>query len=288
MWLGPLALAASVLLTLGDPQARLVEPSDVVFPFHDETLLWPNEHDGGKLWRSRGLPTDGTAVPLVIFIHGITWDRRMHHWLSVDPRSPLGDARPLLASLVASGDVPPLVVAAPSQTRDGDDPTKIFVGLDFDDFVDAVDAALTPAQHVDRSRVVVVGHSAGSCYPHTAAYAALDAKRFRLRALFAIDGCLSHESGVTLASTHAADAIIATYETWAWERDFDGFVAGWQQGGGTRNDGTMHVMESMDFESDDLHMAVLHETLKKWLPIVLPNPERSPVGPAAPSLPFAF
>src|SRR5439155_1057137 len=141
--------------------------------------------------------------------------------------------------LVDAGAVPPLVVAGPSQTRDGDDPTKLFVSLDLDAFVDAVGATLAPLQRVDRSRVVVVGHSAGSCHPHSAAYAALDAKRFHLRALFAIDGCLSRESGELLAATHDADAVIATYETWAWERDFDAFTLGWQQGGGTRNDGTM-------------------------------------------------
>lgn len=287
--IGPLATAASVLLTLSDPHARLVEPREIVFPFEDETLLRPGEHDGGMLWKARGLSSDGRAVPLVVFIHGMTWDGRMHHWLTDDAWSPLGDARPLMQSLVDAGAIPPLVVAAPSQTRDGEDPTKLFLSLDFDAFVDAVDGALAPSQRVDRSRIVVVGHSAGSCYPHAAAYSVLDAKSFRPRALFAIDGCLSRESGELLASTHAADAVIATYETWAWPRDFDNFVFGWQKGGGTRNDGTMHVLERIDFPSDDLHLEVLHETLRKWLPIVLPpHKEQSPELSAGACLPIEF
>jgi len=274
MSLGPLALAASVLLTLADPDARLVAPREIVFPFMDDVYLREGEHEGGKLWKSSGIAI-GESVPLIVFVHGITYDGLPHHWLTRDPSGPW-DARPFLQAMVDEGRVPPLVVAVPSQTRDHDDPTKLFLGLDLDAFVDAVDAQLAPDNAVDRSRVVVVGHSAAACYPHAAAFAALDAKRFTVQALFAIDGCLSGESGELLATTRGARNVVATYETWAWERDFDGFLAGWQRGGGTRNDGTMHVVEQMDFYSENLHLEIVERTLEKWLPLVLPaTPQRS-------------
>ncbi|GAC1354590.1 MAG: hypothetical protein NVSMB47_07960 [Polyangiales bacterium] len=280
--IGPLALAASVLLTLGDPGAQLLAPRETVFPFDDERRLLRGDHGAGKLWRSHRLPTDGAAVPLIVFVHGIVFDGRKHHWLTDDPSGPW-DARPILERLVDDGVVAPLVAAVPSQTRDATDPTRLFLDFDFDAFVDAVDAQLAPEQRVDRRRVIVVGHSAAACDPRAAAFAALGAKRVRLRALFAIDGCLSVESAELLATTSGADQVVVAYETWAWERSFDAFVQAWNAARATSLAPGSHVLEVADFPSENLHLEIVGRTLEKWLPSLLP-----PAPPPALELPLSI
>ncbi len=269
---GPLTCALSVLLAATDAYAPMVVPREVEFPFDDEHLLRPKEINGGKLFRTHGLPRDGSAVPLVIFIHGMTMDGALHHWLSTDPLGPF-DARVFMDDLVDQGLVQPHVVAAPSQTLDADNPEKLFVGLDFDGFVKAAEAALGPVQKVDRNRIIVIGNSAGACYPGAASFQALNAKSFRPLGLFAVDGCMSKEGGELLARAPNVENVVVVYQDVAWERPFGEFRNAWTanlEPSSTFKKATgLRVLEKHVFPSDNLHVELVEFSVRRWLPKLL-------------------
>jgi hypothetical protein len=291
MIFGPLALTASLLLSLGDARGGLLAPRELTFPFDDGHLLAPGDSHAGKLWRSHGLPDDGSAVPLVVFMHGIIFDGRKYHWLSTDSSGPY-DARAFVSQLVEEGAIAPLVLAAPSQVRDGTDPGKLFTDLDFDAFVDEVDRQLAPLQRVDRERIVVIGHSGAACGLRSGAFAALTAATFRPRLLLAIDGCLSAESAELLGGTSGAADVVVAYQDSIWERDFADFSVrfarrlggecgaaasgpSWSCEGSTG----IRVFERYgEIHGPQAHLQLVQAAMTRWLPRALPPPFR-PVSP---------
>jgi len=269
---GPLTCAISLLLGAGDVYAPWAVPRELEFPFDDAHLLFQGQSNGGKLFRTHGLPTDGTAVPLVVFIHGMTIDGALHHWLTPDPNGPW-DARAFMGAMVDEGKVAPHVVAAPSQTLDADNPEKLFVGLDFDAFVAAVDLALAPVQKVDRTKVFVLGNSAGACYPGAASFRALEAKTFTPFALFAVDGCMSKEGGELLAKTTTVKNVIVTYQDWAWtERSFEEFRWAWASNVALGEKAGQRILEKHGFSSENLHLELVEFTMRRFMPKLLPPP----------------
>lgn len=288
--LDPLTIVASLAFAAAGIDGA---PHEIEFPFDDELRLLPGERDAGKVWRSRGLRDDGGEVPLVVFVHGIIFDGLRHHWLTTDPNGPW-DARPFLSAMVDDGTLPPLVAAAPSQTRDATDPGKLFTELDFDALVGAVDRALAPHQRVDRNRVVVVGHSGAACDPSGASFASLRAKSFTVRALFAIDGCLYPEGARLLASSQHARDVIVTYQETIWnERPFAAFRSSWSHELEQVWPRGLRVLERLEPISENAHLALVELTLRRWLPAVLP-PNRIAwtaalnQAPRAPTVTVAF
>lgn len=271
--LGPLSFVASVAFALGSAEVTLGPPREVEFPFEDDLRLLPGESNAGKLWRSHGLHDDGSAVPLVVFVHGIIFDGQRHHWLTVDPAGPW-DARPFMDALVDDGALPPLVVAVPSQTRDATDPSKLFVGIDFDAFVNAVDTALAPHQRVDRSRIVVLGHSGSACDPDSGAFAALHAKTFTPRAFIAVDGCLAASGARLLATTTGARDVIVAYQQQIWsERPFFEFKSAFERSLEQTWPHGLRILDHNELASENAHLALVEVTARRWLPVVLP-PDR--------------
>lgn len=269
---GPLTCALSLLLGASDVYVPWAVPREVEFPFDDERLLLPGQTHGGKLFRTHGLPVDGSAVPLVVFVHGMTIDQALHHWLAPDPNGPW-DARAFMGALVDEGKVAPHVVAAPSQTLDADNPEKLFVGLDLDAFVNAVDLALAPVQRVDRSKVFVLGNSAGACYPGAASFQATETTTFKPFALFAVDGCMGKEGGELLAKTTNVLNVIVTYQDWAWtERSFDEFRWAWSANVAAGEKVGLRILERHGFQSENLHLELVEFTMRRFMPKLLPPP----------------
>ncbi|MGZ3421350.1 MAG: alpha/beta hydrolase family protein [Polyangiales bacterium] len=230
----------------------------------------PGESRAGKLWRSHGLPYDGGKVPLVVFVHGITFDGLRHHWLTEDPNGPW-DARPFMESLVDEGRIAPLVVAVPSQTKDASDPAHLFEDIDFDAFVDVVDGALAPWQRVDRERVVIIGHSGAVCDPSNATFAALHTKKLTARALIAVDGCLAESNATLLASTTHVRDVIVTYQDQIWkERPFDEFRNAWDAALEKTWPRGLRVLERHELQSENAHLELVEVTARRWLPVILP------------------
>ena len=268
--LDPLTAAALLAFTLSNID---LTPREIEFPFQDELRLLPGETNAGMAWRSRGLPTDGRPVPLVVFVHGIIFDGLRHHWLTADPTG-AWDARPFLDAMVDDGEVAPLVAATPSQTRDAADPGRLFTEFDFDAFVDAVDVALAPYQHVDRARVVVVGHSGAACDPTGGSFAALRAKSFRPRALFAIDGCMAETGAPMLVSSAARDVFVIYQETIWNDRPFTEFRNAWVKQLEHEWPSGLRVLERIEPISENAHLALVEITMRRWLPSVLPPTDR--------------
>lgn len=260
--LGPIVSALALAIAVADRDGFVTDPREVEFAFEDEARLWPYQRRAGKAFRTRGVPRDGAAVPLVVIAQGIIWDGRPHHWLTEDPTGPW-DARPVLDDLVARGAIPPLVAAVASQTRDGHDPTALR-DLDLDAFVDALDQALSPAQRVDRRRIVVLGHSAAACDGVHGAYATLRAKT-RPRALLLVDGCLATQGAISAATSDGADEIVYSFQDRVWlERPFAQFRSTFE-----RNARPGHLLEKIDLDSVNAHLEIVEAVLRRHLPRIL-------------------
>ena len=274
--LGPLTALACTLAALADPTGTALLSRESEFPF-DEQRLAAGEANGGKLWRSRGLPEDGAPVPLVIVVHGVICDGQPHHWLTDDPAGPW-DVRPVLDDLVDRGEIAPLVAAGPSQTKDGSDPEHLFDDLDFDRFIEAVDATLAPRQRVDRGRVVVVGHSASACGTRGGAFRVLQARTFRASALLSLDGCMGPRDAEVLATTTRVGDVLVGYQRDIWvDRDLDGFEAAWARALAGRASVGRRVLSRFSFRGDakNAHLEIVERALRRWLPELLPPREET-------------
>lgn len=173
----------------------------VVFPYRQRRLLYSRNAPGGFAYVSPGA-TRHAALPVVVFLHGMNPDGLMHPWFG--PAK--GDLRPVIDSLVASGKVAPLVVAAPTHTRYATGATVMWPHFDLGDFLDATEAALGEAAKLDRSRVIVVGHSAAGCNAKEGIFAE-SIRRARPLALVDIDGCLDDAIRSALTRASAATAV---------------------------------------------------------------------------------
>ena len=141
------------------PRAPRATGTTIAFPYEQRRLLHSRNGSGGLAYVTSGELERGAALPVVVFLHGMNADEQMHPWFS----SPSGDLRAVVEPLVASGSVAPFILAAPTQTRFATGATVMWPRFDLADFLDATDRALDGLAHVDRGRVIVVGHSAAGC-----------------------------------------------------------------------------------------------------------------------------
>lgn len=245
---------------------------EIEFSFHDETLLLSGQTQSSKLWRSEGLNYDGSAVPLIIFMHGIIQDLKKYHWLNEDV-SLLGyDARNFVSDVVNSHQVAPLVIAVPSQTADSGNPEGLFLKFDFDAFVEAVEHQLLPYQRVDRTHIIIVGHSAGACYQEDSAFASLQAKTFHPYALLAIEGCMSEASAEYLAKTLYAQHVIVSYVPEAWlDRPLQEFRSIWYKTLETHWPLGTRALERYGNSGVNAHLEIVEVVMRRWLPLLLPR-----------------
>src|SRR5262245_2064900 len=112
----PLSLFAIIAFGIADADGTLGMLEEEELAFDDDNLLAFGDKNGAKLWRSPGVPTDGSAVPLFILVHGILPGPLRHPWLNPHPINTEWDARIFVSDLVRREKVAPLVVAVPNQT----------------------------------------------------------------------------------------------------------------------------------------------------------------------------
>jgi hypothetical protein len=178
----------------------------VLFPYHQRRLMYSRNPNGGLAYVSAGA-VRGAPLPVVVFLHGMNSDERIHPWFG----PPYGDLRPLIESLVASGKVAPLVVAAPTHTRYATGATVMWPRFDLDDFLGATEAALGDTWKLDRSRVLLVGHSAAGCNATGGLFAERPRDR-KLLGLIDVDGCLDDS-----IATQLAEAASSTRVQFFWQ-----------------------------------------------------------------------
>src|SRR5690242_4658858 len=104
------------------------------FDFHDDEYLNHGQHAGGRVYVPRQVKAD-ESVPLVVFLHGVNRLNQVHMWLGPGP----DDLRVKLDQWQRHGDLPPAILAAPSQTRSALWAGTLWTGFDLDEFVSSTE-----------------------------------------------------------------------------------------------------------------------------------------------------
>ena len=192
------------------------------FAFHDEEYLLPRQHGGGRAYVPRQVNADD-PVPLVVFLHGVNRRNRLHMWLGAGP----ADLRAKFDTWIARGDLPPAVLAAPSQTRDALWPTMLWTGIDLDEFVAAAERAVEGKARISREQVIVVGHSGAGCNLEGGILKiAADRGATRPIGIVALDTCLDGEVGQALARASETTRIATYWQSVMWHRKVVDFTIG--------------------------------------------------------------
>lgn len=223
----------------------------ITFPYRQKKLLYSRNGPGGLAYVTPGA-SRGATLPVVVFLHGLNPDAQVHMWFG----PPHGDLRGTVDALVASGQVAPFVLAAPTHTRFATGARVMWPDFDLADFLDATQAALGESARLDRARVIVVGHSAAGCNP---AGGILSKSIARAKAVLAVDTCVDEPTAGALASL-AKETSVRFYWQPRWQRPVEELA---------------DACPACKFERvPDLgplgHDAILPATLRRALPELLP------------------
>lgn len=260
--LGATLVLASLLLGAGG-HARPAQSTPrapgttITFPYEQRRLLHSRNGNGGLAYVTSGEVERGASLPVVVFLHGMNADGQMHPWFN----SPYGDLRTVVEPLVSSGSVAPFILAAPTQTRFATGATVMWPRFDLGDFLDATERALDGLAHVDRERVIVVGHSAAGCNVEGGILGD-GVRATKAMAILAIDTCVDDRVIPELAAT-AASTRVQFYWQKAWARPIEALSS---------------TCESCSIEEVELtpartaHSAIVPEALRRALPELLPVP----------------
>jgi hypothetical protein len=217
------AAAALLFLMLRCPgvQAEVSPAAPIVtryFAFDDERYLsWPQRHSGAVLLP---LGASSSAVPVIVLLHGVNPSREPHLWLGGGER----DLRPLAESLMRRPDVEPFVLAAPSQTRSAISPQTLWSGLSLGAFVEALAGVTDGDLQIDRSRVVLMGHSGAGCNPSGGlAGDFYSAGQLSPWAIVSIDPCLDFEMGTAMSRRPSTVPLLLWWQSAVWPREPLGF-----------------------------------------------------------------
>jgi hypothetical protein len=182
-----------------------VPEGDYPFPFNDGRWLRPGQSNGGLAHVPKGARG---KLPLVVWLHGNNEDGVLHRGVG----APGNDLRKMVPA--------PYVVAAPSHTLNAKG-ASLFAGFNLEDFVDAVEKAI--GAPIDRSEIVVVGHSGAGCASSAGIYGNFGS--IKPKQVIALDTCLDPAFAGLLASIAARGSKVSVYyQTRSWSRDFAGFT----------------------------------------------------------------
>jgi hypothetical protein len=202
-------------------------------------------------------------LPFVVFLHGVNVDHTRFRFAGGKPDEP--DIRLVVASLVASGTIPPVVLGAPGATVSCEVPFSTWPDFDLDRFVERSIRVLAGHARIDLDRVVLVGHSGAGCNPKGGLDAAVASTTLHLRGVFAVDTCLN--DGPALAAADPTTDVIVTWQPLTWKRPFEEFSAGFRAGS---PEGAVRVLDEMTPpHAAQAHNAMVELTLAKYLRGVL-------------------
>jgi hypothetical protein len=196
------------------------------FPHRDSHFLYRFQRNGG----AAVVPEPATAeapLPVVVFLHGTNSTSEPHLWLGGGGK----DLRPLVKRLIDSGQVEPFVLAAPSHTRNAGLAATVWQGFDLNAFVDDVVSATQGQVNIDRSRVVLAGHSGAGCNPKGGLAADYWSAGLPLPlALVSIDPCLDRKMGGAFARRPTEVPLLLWWQPAIWIRQPSKFEAALAQG----------------------------------------------------------
>lgn len=194
--------------------AAAAEAKTVYFPHNDTHFLYRFQRNGGAAVVPEQAPAD-QALPLVVFLHGTNPTSEPHMWLGGGGR----DLRPMVKRLIESGQVKPFILAAPSQTKNAGLAAKVWQGFDLNAFVNDVVKATEGAVTIDRTQVVLAGHSGAGCNPNGGLAADFWSAGVPLPlALVSIDPCLDRKMGGAFARRPTEVPLLLWWQPAIWIR----------------------------------------------------------------------
>ena len=221
-----IALGGAAALLLLSKAAKAARPAaSFTFPYKDRLLLAPGQTDGGSAYVPAN---DGSAMPLFVWLHGNNADAVLHKDVN---GAGAFDVRDLVPD--------EYVVAAPSQTNsEAASAPPLWQYFDLDSFVDATELAI--GQPIDRSRIVLAGHSGAGCNSAGGLLAKL--KYTYPARILAIDTCLNAAYGARFAALGVP--VSAYYQTNQWVRDPAGFASAFVGKGAVADENTFMKLDA--------------------------------------------
>ncbi|WP_437675437.1 hypothetical protein [Sorangium sp. So ce131] len=218
-------------------------------------------------------------LPVLVFLHGTNTAQIKHRWMGGGQE---GDVRQIAAQLMESGQIPPIVVAAPSAVL----PAAAGVArtswpaFDLGTFLDATAARLRGVATLDRTRVLVAAHSGGGCNTAGGIATALRVSP-PAHAALAIDTCMDVELAPLLAQAAPATHVVVSWQTMTWaKRPLRDFALAFQRAAEAppAAPGVLRELEHLHPTEPMPHDAMVPLVLRRWLPPLL-SPDAAPRVP---------
>jgi len=237
----------------------------VYFAHDDARYLYGHQREGGAALVPDP-PSVEIALPLVVFLHGTNPSGALHLWMGGGGR----DLRPLVRGLMRQQAVRPLVFAAPSQTKQAALARTAWQGFDLQHFVDDLVSATSNLVQIDRTQVMLVGHSAAGCNPQGGLVGEpWSDPRDTLRALVSIDPCLNKQLGRALARRPASVPLWLSWQSAIWKRSPKQFTAGLTE---HRPEGRVDRLLELPTDGPNPHEAIVPVALERALREAFPGP----------------
>jgi hypothetical protein len=248
------------------------------FAYRDAEYLSVGESAGGHVVVPSGVGV-GDRVPLVVFLHGVNMGLGIHMWLGGKTEP---DLAPVVERVVAGG-ASPFVLAGPSQTKGSWSGRTMWQGFDLDAFVGAVEQALGTRARIDRSAVVVVGHSGAGCNPDGGLLRIARARsQIVPRAILAIDTCIDEEVGDALGRAPSDTEVWVRWQPEIWPRPIDRFRVAFRDAAGVSGRDEP-IVQRVDGLGPAAHDAILLDTFTTVIPqLVAPPAHGVPLGASDP------
>lgn len=209
--------------------------------------------------------------PLLVFLHGLNTELIKYRWMGGGNE---GDVRRFVDELVDADAVEPFILAAPSSVV----PSAVGVArtswpeFDLDGFVQRTEAALAGTATIDRSRIVVAGHSGGGCNDRGGLGRVAQSK-LSVHAALAIDVCMDPSFATALAKVRPTTHVVVAYQLLTWsKRPVSAFVRRFQSEVAKAPPSTGVLREIVEERPREPmpHDAMVGLTLRRWLPKLLP------------------
>ncbi len=222
-------------------------------------------------------------APILVFLHGMNTELIKYRWMGGGQE---GDVRRIVAELMEAGSVTPMIVAAPSTIDPvtASNAVLLWPKFDLDAFLDRTAARLSGLATIDRSRVIVVGHSGAGCNIRGGLASALHAKTAPFADLV-IDTCMATDFAKDLAHAPPATNVIVSWQSISWaDRLFDDFRQVFKRELKKAAPPLEGVLRELDYQQPTQagpHDAMVGLTLRRWLPRLVPPPAPAKVAPVA-------
>ncbi|MEO7330973.1 MAG: hypothetical protein ABI193_20530 [Minicystis sp.] len=211
-------------------------------------------------------------LPILVFLHGMNTEQIKYRWMGGGQE---GDVRRIMSTLMDSEQIPPMIVAGPStiDAVTASNAILLWPGFDLDTFLDKTQERLQGLVTIDRSRVIVAGHSGAGCNIKGGLSTALKSKTSPLAGLV-IDTCLLVDEAVNMAHVRPSTHIVVSWQSISWDdRYFDDFRNAFKREV-SKSPAPAGILRELDYQQPSVaspHDAMVGLSLRKWLPRLLPG-----------------